>query len=186
MSKNSHAYEHLDSRTKHDWKIKNPTTIGLTRQANTISSAKATLNWQSENTVAQNKVLMKILSQQGVSFDPQPLPRSYTHTTSPSLNIWASEQRRLKPSTRKEPTFSQESQSIVDVVASTKTPDVLPIQKFDVEDYEEHQENLNQETPIEFPKSEIKQYGAWYITDPSSLTALGRKKDPGHRNITST
>ncbi|GJS01532.1 hypothetical protein Tco_0318040 [Tanacetum coccineum] len=65
----------------------------------------------------------------GVSFDPQPLPRSYTHTTSPSLNIWASEQRRLKPSTRKEPTFSQESQSIADVVASTKTPDVLPIQK---------------------------------------------------------
>ncbi|GJY69749.1 putative zinc finger, CCHC-type containing protein [Tanacetum coccineum] len=54
---------------------------------------------------------------------------SYTHTTSPSLNIWASEQRRLKPSTRKEPTFSQESQSIADVVASTKTPDVLPIRK---------------------------------------------------------
>ncbi|GKD80548.1 hypothetical protein Tco_1347387 [Tanacetum coccineum] len=37
------------------------------------------------------------------------------------------EQRKLKPSTRKEPTFSQESQSIIDVVASTKTPDVLPI-----------------------------------------------------------
>ncbi|GJS73986.1 putative zinc finger, CCHC-type containing protein [Tanacetum coccineum] len=66
----------------------------------------------------------------GVSFDPQPLPQSYTHTTSPSLNIWASEQRRLKPSTKKEPTFSQESQSIADVVASTKTPDVLPIQKY--------------------------------------------------------
>ncbi|GJV52727.1 hypothetical protein Tco_1448468 [Tanacetum coccineum] len=81
----------------------------------------------------------------------------------------------LKPSTRKEPTFSQESQSIADVVAST---DVLPIQKhyeefdnvesfehlfmaepknaestvqFDVEEYEEHQENPNQETPTEFP-----------------------------------
>ncbi|GKC14820.1 hypothetical protein Tco_1011602, partial [Tanacetum coccineum] len=104
-------------------------TIGLTGHANTISPTEATLNWQSENAVAQNKVLVKILSQQGVSFDPQPLPRSYTHTTSPSLNIWASEQRRLKPSTRKEPTFSQESQSIADVVASTKTPDVLPIQK---------------------------------------------------------
>ncbi|GJS98904.1 hypothetical protein Tco_0820074 [Tanacetum coccineum] len=216
------AFEHLDSRTKHDWKIKNPTTIGPTRHANTISPAEATLNWQSENAVAQNKVLVKILSQQGmitnsqeylssrvrslesiinelrfkiqelhqeiiqiirtspttqpsssisqkeaemknlknqlqdlerqhkqkritsliddpwrlpstpfvgVSFDPQPLPQSYTHTTSPSLNIWASEQRRLKPSTKKEPTFSQESQSIADVVASTKTPDVLPIQK---------------------------------------------------------
>ncbi|GJZ87937.1 putative zinc finger, CCHC-type containing protein [Tanacetum coccineum] len=66
----------------------------------------------------------------GFSFDPQPLPQSYTNITSPSLNIWASEQRKLKPSTRKEPTFSQESQSIADVVASTKTPDVLPIQKY--------------------------------------------------------
>ncbi|GJT61366.1 hypothetical protein Tco_1004899 [Tanacetum coccineum] len=85
----------------------------------------------------------------------------------------------LKPSTRKEPTFSQESQSIADVVTATKTPDVLPIQKdyeefdnvesfehlfmaelenaksivrFDAEEYEEHQENPNQETPTEFPK----------------------------------
>ncbi|GKB43905.1 hypothetical protein Tco_0888847 [Tanacetum coccineum] len=129
-----------------------------------------------------------------VSFDPQPLPRSYTHTTSPSLNIWASEQRRLKPSTIKEPTFSQESQSIADVVASTKTPDVLPIQKdyeefdnvksfehlfmaepenaestvqFDAEEYEEHQENPNQETPIEFPKSDIKQYFTFDDVPPS-------------------
>ncbi|GJZ14296.1 putative zinc finger, CCHC-type containing protein [Tanacetum coccineum] len=51
----------------------------------------------------------------GFSFDPQPLPQSYTNITSPSLNIWASEQRKLKPSTRKEPTFTQESQSIADV-----------------------------------------------------------------------
>ncbi|GJV11255.1 hypothetical protein Tco_1352796 [Tanacetum coccineum] len=295
------AFEHLDSRTKHDWKIKNPTTIGPTGHANTISPAEATLNWQSENAVAQNKVLVKILSQQGmitnsqeylssrvrslesiinelrfkiqelyreiiqiirtspttqpssfisheeaemknlknqlqdleqqhkqkritsfiddpwrltstpsvgVLFDPQLLPQSYTHTTSPSLNIWASEQRRLKPSTRKELAFSQESQSIAGVVASTKTLDVLPIQmvnpvsiflnsltqtdkpqnpqfiasvikpqkdyaefnniksfehlfmaepenaestvQFDAEEYEEHQENPNQETPTEF------------------------------------
>nr|GEZ91791.1 putative zinc finger, CCHC-type [Tanacetum cinerariifolium] len=179
-------------------KDKNPTTIGPTGHAITISPAEATLNWQSENDVAQNKVLVKILSQQsmitnsqeylssrvrslesiinelrfkiqelhreiiqiirtspttqhfsfisqkeatsliddpwrlpstpfvGISFDPQPLPQSYTHTTSPSLNIWASEQRKLKPPTRKEPT--QESQSIVDVVTSTKTHDILPIQ----------------------------------------------------------
>ncbi|GKA27100.1 putative reverse transcriptase domain, viral movement protein [Tanacetum coccineum] len=58
----------------------------------------------------------------GVSFDPQPLPQSYTHTTSPSLNIWASEQRRLKPSTRKDPTFSQESQSIADVALNQVEP----------------------------------------------------------------
>nr|GEY01226.1 putative zinc finger, CCHC-type [Tanacetum cinerariifolium] len=65
----------------------------------------------------------------GDSFDPQPLPQSYTHTTSPSLNIWASEQRRLKPPARKKPAFLQESQSITDVVTSTKTRDVLLIQK---------------------------------------------------------
>ncbi|GJS01530.1 putative zinc finger, CCHC-type containing protein [Tanacetum coccineum] len=307
-------------------------TIGPTGHANTISPAEATLNWQSENVVAQNKVLVKILSQQGmitnsqeylssrvrslesiinelhfkiqelhreiiqiirtspttqpsssisqkeaemknlknqlqdlerqhkqkritsliddpwrlpstpfvgVSFDPQPLPRSYTHTTSPSLNIWVSEQRRLKPSTRMEPTFSQESQFIADVVASTKTHDVLPIQKvnpvsmylnsltqtdkpqnpqfiapvikpqkdyeqfdnvesfeylfmakpenaestvqFDVKEYEEHQENPNQETPTEFPKSDIKQYFTFDDVPPSKwrersiemLTCLG-------------
>nr|GFB39085.1 putative zinc finger, CCHC-type [Tanacetum cinerariifolium] len=61
----------------------------------------------------------------GVSFDPQPLPQSYTHTTSPSLNMWASEQRKLKPTTKKEPT--QESKSIDDVVSSTKTNDILSI-----------------------------------------------------------
>nr|GEV35242.1 zinc finger, CCHC-type, viral movement protein [Tanacetum cinerariifolium] len=93
----------------------------------------------------------------GVSFDPQPLPQSYTHTTLPSLNIWASEQRRLKPSAIMEPTLLQESQSIADVVTSTKTPDVLPIQK----------ENPNQETPIEFPKSEIKQYFTFDDLPPS-------------------
>ncbi|GJU12547.1 hypothetical protein Tco_1134943 [Tanacetum coccineum] len=30
--------------------------------------------------------------------------------------------------------------------------------QFDAEEYEEHQENLNQETPTEFPKFDIKQY----------------------------
>nr|GEW82964.1 RNA-directed DNA polymerase homolog [Tanacetum cinerariifolium] len=69
-------------------------------------------------------------SKEGVSFDPQPLPQSYTNTTSPSLNIWASEQRRLKPPARKESTSLQESQFIADVVTLTKTPDVLPIQKY--------------------------------------------------------
>nr|GEX61243.1 hypothetical protein [Tanacetum cinerariifolium] len=165
-------------------------------------------------------VLLFIL---GVSFDPQPLPQSYTHTTSPSLNIWASEQRKLKPPTRKKPT--QESQSIADVVTSTKTHDILPIQtvnpvsmflnsltqtgkpknsqfigpvikpqmnyeefdnaesfehlfmaepenaestvQFDAEDYEENQENPNQETPIGFSKSDIKQYFTFDDVPPS-------------------
>nr|GEV17657.1 putative ribonuclease H-like domain-containing protein [Tanacetum cinerariifolium] len=57
----------------------------------------------------------------GISFDPQPLPQSYTHTTSPSLNIWASEQRRVKPPARKEPTSLQESQSIADIKCKDKS-----------------------------------------------------------------
>ncbi|GJW92994.1 hypothetical protein Tco_0172666 [Tanacetum coccineum] len=125
----------------------------------------------------------------GVSFDPQPLPRSYTHTTSPSLNIWASKQRRIKPSTKKEPTSSQELQSITDIVTSTKSPDVLPIQK-DLTLPKHawhaswrghgstkmgkgafawnlgHQENPNQETPTEFPKSDIKQHSTFDDVPP--------------------
>ncbi|GJS47542.1 putative zinc finger, CCHC-type containing protein [Tanacetum coccineum] len=283
------AFEHLDSRTKHDWKIKNPTTIGPTGQANTISPAEATLNWQSENAVAQNKVLVKILSQQGMitnsqeylsskvrslesiinelRFKIQELHRDIIQiirtspTTQPSSSISQKEaemknlknqlqdlerqhkQKRTtslvddpwrlpstpfkvnKPSTkRRQPFSSQESQSIADV-ALTKTPDVLPIQKanpvsmflnsltqtdkpqntqfiapvikpqkdyeefdnvesfehlfmaepenaestvqFDAEEYEEHQENLNQETPTEFPKSDIKQYFTFDDVPPS-------------------
>ncbi|GKB51374.1 putative zinc finger, CCHC-type containing protein [Tanacetum coccineum] len=45
------AFEHLNSRTKHNWKIKNLTTIGPTGHANTISPAEATLNWQSERSI---------------------------------------------------------------------------------------------------------------------------------------
>ncbi|GKD53261.1 putative zinc finger, CCHC-type containing protein, partial [Tanacetum coccineum] len=176
-------------------------------------------------TNSQEYLSSRIRSLESVSFDHQSLPQSHNNTTSPSINIWASEQRKLKPSTRKEPTFSQESQSIADVVASTKTPDVLPIQKvnlvslflnsltqtdkpqnpqfiapvikpqkdceefnnvesfehlfmaelenaestvqFDAEDYEEHQENPNQETPTEFPKSDIKQYFTFDDIPPS-------------------
>ncbi|GJY10639.1 hypothetical protein Tco_0378824 [Tanacetum coccineum] len=39
--------------------------------------------------------------------------------------------------------------------------------QFDAEEYEEHQENPNQETPIEFPKSDIKQYLTFDDVQPS-------------------
>ncbi|KAJ9562153.1 hypothetical protein OSB04_007313 [Centaurea solstitialis] len=57
-------FEITQQRTKHDWKIKTPTTIGPTGQPAQIGPAECTLNWQSENAVAQNKVLKKILTQQ--------------------------------------------------------------------------------------------------------------------------
>nr|GEY80944.1 putative zinc finger, CCHC-type [Tanacetum cinerariifolium] len=99
-----------DSRTKHDWKIKILMTIGPTGHANTISPAEATLDWQSENVVAQNKVLVKILS--------------------PQKNVESTIQ-------------------------------------FDAEEYEEHQENPNQKTPTEFPKSDIRQYFTFDDVPPS-------------------
>ncbi|GKD54736.1 hypothetical protein Tco_1288123 [Tanacetum coccineum] len=39
--------------------------------------------------------------------------------------------------------------------------------QFDAEEYEEHQENPNQETPTEFPKSDIKQYFTFDDIPPS-------------------
>lgn len=158
----------------------------------------------------------------GVSFDPKPLPRSYTHN-SPSLNIWASEQRKLKHATSINPTSSQESQSTGDMEVSSKAPDVLPIEKvnpvssflnsltqtnktpstqfiapvvqmdneevdtveafehlfmaegdvgetteqFDPDEYMASQNNQNQEDPIEFPKSDIKQYFTFDDIPPS-------------------
>ncbi|GKG22493.1 hypothetical protein Tco_0387796, partial [Tanacetum coccineum] len=48
-----------------------PTTIGPTGHANTISPTEATLNWQSENAVAQNKIVVKILLQQGMITNSQ-------------------------------------------------------------------------------------------------------------------
>ncbi|GJS28656.1 putative zinc finger, CCHC-type containing protein [Tanacetum coccineum] len=236
------AFEHLDSRTKHDWKIKNPTTIGPTGQANTISPAEATLNWQSENVVAQNKVLVKILSQQGMitnsqeylssrvrslesiinelRFKIQELHREIIQiiqtspTTQPSSSISQKEaemknlknqlqdlerqhkQKRITsliddpwrlPSTP----FNQQSLLsllLADVVASTKTLDVLPIQKVNpvsmflnslaqTDKPQNPQEtptefsNIiplpNQETPTEFPKYDIKQYFTFDDIPPS-------------------
>ncbi|KAJ9550757.1 hypothetical protein OSB04_014802 [Centaurea solstitialis] len=65
------SFEITQQRTKHDWKIKTPTTIGPTGQPTQIGPAKCTLNWQSENAVAQNKVLKRILTQQSKSMKTQ-------------------------------------------------------------------------------------------------------------------
>ncbi|GKB76449.1 hypothetical protein Tco_0943344 [Tanacetum coccineum] len=188
MRKNSQpslAFKPPDSRTKM-MKDKKPNDYQSTGHANTISPAEATLNWQSENVVAQNKVLVSFYenslthkgdtySQEYLSsrvrslesiikelrFRIQELHREIIQiirtspTTQPSSSISQKEvkktlknqlqdleqqhkQKRITsliddpwrlPSTAFEPTFLQESQSIADVVALTKTPDVLPIQK---------------------------------------------------------
>uniref|UniRef100_A0A251TWY6 Putative zinc finger, CCHC-type n=1 Tax=Helianthus annuus TaxID=4232 RepID=A0A251TWY6_HELAN len=58
------SFEDTQQKTKHSWKIKNPTTVGATGVPESITAAEATLNWQSENAVAQNKALNAILAHQ--------------------------------------------------------------------------------------------------------------------------
>ncbi|KAF5785985.1 hypothetical protein HanRHA438_Chr10g0447441 [Helianthus annuus] len=58
------SFEHTQQKTKHSWKIKNPTTVSATGVPESIIAAEATLNWQSENAVAQNMALNTILAQQ--------------------------------------------------------------------------------------------------------------------------
>ncbi|MFS7977429.1 hypothetical protein Hanom_Chr10g00903861 [Helianthus anomalus] len=58
------SFENTQQKTKHSWKIKKPTTVGATGVPESIIAAKATLNWQSENVVAQNKALNTILARQ--------------------------------------------------------------------------------------------------------------------------
>uniref|UniRef100_A0A251U066 Uncharacterized protein n=1 Tax=Helianthus annuus TaxID=4232 RepID=A0A251U066_HELAN len=58
------SFEDTQQKTKHSWKIKNPTTVGATGVPESITAAEATLNWQSENAVAQNKALSAILAHQ--------------------------------------------------------------------------------------------------------------------------
>ncbi|MFS7950984.1 hypothetical protein Hanom_Chr07g00589661 [Helianthus anomalus] len=58
------SFENTQQKTKHSWKIKNPTIVGATSVPESVTAAKATLNWQSENVVAQNRALNTILAQQ--------------------------------------------------------------------------------------------------------------------------
>ena len=73
------SFDHPQTNTKHIWKIKNPVGTNLDGTKKQVSSAEATLNWQAENVVAQNKVLSKILDNQ------QKMAEVVTHTFS-SLN----------------------------------------------------------------------------------------------------
>ena len=54
-------FDHPQTNIKHVWKIKNPVGTNFDGTKKQVSSAEATLNWQAENAVAQNKVLLKIL-----------------------------------------------------------------------------------------------------------------------------
>ena len=74
-------FDHHQTNTKHVWKIKNPVGTNLDGTKKQVSSAEAALNWQAENAVAQNKVLLKILDNQ------QRMAEAVNHTFSSSNSL---------------------------------------------------------------------------------------------------
>jgi len=58
------TFENNQQKTKHSWKIYNPNVVGPNGIPSTITEAEETLNWQSENTVAQNNALKDLMSKQ--------------------------------------------------------------------------------------------------------------------------
>ncbi|KAK1413214.1 hypothetical protein QVD17_34985 [Tagetes erecta] len=58
------TFENVQQKARHSWKIENPTTIGANGVQHQITPAEATLNWQSENAVAQNNALRSIIAKQ--------------------------------------------------------------------------------------------------------------------------
>ena len=71
-------FENTQQRTKHVWKVKTPTATDAQGQPKLVSPAEATLNWQSENDVAQNQVMSNIARSQS---------RFETHVSTLDANI---------------------------------------------------------------------------------------------------
>ena len=83
-------FDHLQTNTKHVWKIKNPVGTNSDGTKKQVSSAEAALNWQAENAVAQNKVLSKILDNQ------QRMAKAVNHTFSSSNSLIEDLKKKIK------------------------------------------------------------------------------------------
>ncbi|KAM7523246.1 hypothetical protein LguiA_013148 [Lonicera macranthoides] len=57
-------YKNANHRTKHTWKIKNHVFLDPHGQPNKVTHAEAAINWQTDNVVAQNRVLNQIAQSQ--------------------------------------------------------------------------------------------------------------------------
>ncbi|GJZ43205.1 hypothetical protein Tco_0590460 [Tanacetum coccineum] len=98
----------------------------------------------SENAVAHNKVLMKF------SHNKPQNPQFIDPVIKPQKDY-----EEFNNVESLEHLFMAESENAESTV------------QFDAKEYKEHQENLNQETPTEFPKSDIKQYFTFDDVPPS-------------------
>ncbi|KAL4582307.1 hypothetical protein LXL04_006854 [Taraxacum kok-saghyz] len=147
------SFENPQQRTKHDWKIKNPTTLTSTGSPTSISHAEATLNWQSENVVAQNRVLSQILSQQSLISKSHETIFSKVKTLEDLITEIRLKLNRLHNDllqTAKDSTFTQES-----TVLSQKEAEMMTLKNQLVE--LERQDKLRRTTDM--------------IGDPWKLTA---------------
>ena len=83
-------FDHPQTNTKHVWKIKNPVGTNSDGTKKQVSLAEATLNWQAENVVTQNKVLLEILDSQ------QRMAEAANHTFSSSNSLIEDLKKKIK------------------------------------------------------------------------------------------
>ncbi|KAL8199477.1 hypothetical protein R6Q57_013045 [Mikania cordata] len=57
-------FENTQQKAKHNWKVQSSIVVGPNGAFSSTTAVEATLNWQSENVVAQNQALKVILIQQ--------------------------------------------------------------------------------------------------------------------------
>ena len=84
------SFDHPQTNTKHVWKIKNHVGTNPNGTKKQVSLAKAALNWQAANDVAQNQVLSKILDNQ------QKMAEVVTHTFSSSNSLIEDLKKKIK------------------------------------------------------------------------------------------
>ncbi|KAL8226705.1 hypothetical protein R6Q57_016537 [Mikania cordata] len=79
-------FENTQQKAKHNWKIQSSTIIGPNGASSSTTAAEATLNWQSENVVAQNQALKAILIQQKNLSKNQETLAGRVHTIESTIN----------------------------------------------------------------------------------------------------
>ncbi|KAL8233836.1 hypothetical protein R6Q59_019936 [Mikania micrantha] len=79
-------FEITQQKAKHNWKIESSTIIGPNGASSSTNAAEATLNWQSENAVAQNQALKAILIQKKNLSKNQEALTGRVHTVESIIN----------------------------------------------------------------------------------------------------
>ncbi|KAK1434296.1 hypothetical protein QVD17_00033 [Tagetes erecta] len=105
------TFENVQQKARHSWKIENPTTIGANGVQHQVTPAEATLNWQSENAVAQNNALRSIIAKQE--------------------DLLNSNQRPSTSKPQQDPSTSKKAADDSMMMASSKAPEDVPVKPYD-------------------------------------------------------